>query len=148
MTTTLTDKQREKIEAGGWFHASIMIEVQGNDKAHIKDALETMVDRLKKEPGLQVVESNFSDIKEFDKTMFSYSVELSFIAHDYGVMIRVALLYSPSYVEIHEPKEIKIPVGEAQNILVDIANVVTSLSHAVFIQHGQLKQLGEKKAKK
>ena len=43
-------------------------------------------------------------------------------------------------VVIFEPKELKIPLGDAQNILVDISNIVTSLAHAVFVQEGQLRK--------
>ncbi len=145
----LTEKQYSKIEEGKWIHATITIEVQGNDKKYVKKALEDLVGKLKKERGVEIVEEKYSEISEIRDNFYSYSVDLDFLAHDFGIMTRIALLYSPSYVEIFEPKkEVKIPIGEAQNLLVDIAHIVTSLSHAVFIQRGKLKQLEQKEAEK
>lgn len=144
----LTDKHREKIEEGGWMHASIMIEVQSNDKEYATESLEKMIERMKKEKGLQIVDKEYSDIEEVEDDRYGQSIEVEFIGHDYGILTRVALLYSPSYFEIHEPEEITIEVGEAQNILIDIAQIVTSLSHTVFVQRGKLKQLGAEKSKK
>ncbi len=144
----LTDKQREKIEDGGWMHATIAIEVQGNDKDYAKDALEKMIERMEKESGVQIVDKEFSDFEKTEKDLFSYSCEIEFIAHDFGKLTRIALLYSPSYYEIHKPKKVTIEIGEAQNMLADISHIVTSLSHAVFVQRGKLRQLGAEEPKK
>ena len=140
--TKLNDKHREKIEDGGWAHATIAIEVQGNDEEYAKEALNKMIERMVQEKGIQIVDKEFSDIEKGENDLFSYSCEIEFIARDFGKLTRVALMYSPSFFEIHTPKKLSIEVGEAQNLLADISHVVTSLSHAVFIQRGKLKQLG------
>lgn len=136
----LTENQREKVEEAGWIHASIIIEVQGNDKEHIKNALENLVGRLSSEKGIEICSTKYSEIVELQPSLYSYNADVEFIARDFGRLIHVALLYSPSAVEIFAPKEMKVPIGEAQNIMVDISNIVTSLAQAVFIQQGQLQK--------
>src|SRR3989344_340048 len=121
----LTDKQLEKVKIANWINASFIIEVQGNDKEHVKKALGEMVSRLKQERGCELYEENYPEITELKDKLFSYHVELKFLAKDFNVLIHLALLYSPSAVEIYEPQKIAIPIGDAQNILMDVANVVT-----------------------
>jgi len=135
-----TPKQIEKIKEGGWINAYFLIEVQGNDKEHIKKALEEMIGKLKMEQGIEIYSEKYDEIRELREKLYAYNVELKFIAKDFGRLTHAALLYSPSVVEIYEPKEIKIPVGEAQNMLVDVANIITSLAHTIFIQSGKLRK--------
>ena len=136
----LTDKQIEKIRVGNWINASFLIEVQGNDKEYVKKSLEDMIARLKKEKGADVYEEKYDEIHELDKKLYSYNVEVRFLAKHFGILTHLTLLYSPSVVEIYEPKKITVEIGEAQNLLIDIASVVTSLAHALFIQTGKLRK--------
>ncbi len=140
MAPKLTDKQREKVEEGGWIHASMVVEVQGNEKEHVKKSLENHIDKIRKEPGVEIVSSNPAEPSEFKQGFYAASAELSILVKDFNVMTRAALLYSPSSIEIFEPKELKIPLGDAQNILNDISNIVTTLAHTVFVQEGQLRK--------
>ncbi|HIJ98409.1 TPA: hypothetical protein H1005_00505 [archaeon] len=144
----LTDKQLEKIRVGNWVHTSFLIEVQGNDKEHIKKALADMIVRLKQENGTEVYEEKYSELAELKEKIYSYNVDVKFLAKDFNVLTHLALLYSPTSVEIYEPKKITINVGDAQNILVDIAGVVTSLAHALFIQSGKLRKYEQKEGQK
>lgn len=144
----LTEKQIEKIKAGSWINASFIIEVQGNDQAHIKKSLEDMMLRLKQESGVEAYEEKYSEISKVKENFLTYNVEIRLIAKDFNVLTHLALLYSPSVVEIYEPKSISINVGDAQNILVDISSVVTSLAHALFIQSGKLRKYEQQEGQK
>ena len=144
----LNEKQREKIDQGGWIYASSITEVQGNDKEHVKKSLKNLIEKLEDERNIQLVEANYSDVEAIEDGLFVYSVELHYLVKDFNELTKVALLFSPSFMEIHEPKQIKIPVGDAQNILIDISNIVTQLSQAIFIQGTKIKQLEETKNKK
>lgn len=147
MAAKLTDKQREKIEEGGWIYASMVVEVQGNEKEHVKKALETHIDKVRKEPGVEIISSKPSEPTEFKSGFYSASADLSVLVKDFNIMTRVALLYSPSSIEIFAPKEVKVPIGDAQNILNDISNIVTTLAHTVFVQEGQLRKYRPSEAK-
>jgi len=137
----MNDKITKLIEEGGWINASMIIEVQGNDKGHIKTALDTLVERLEKEDQIKVYEKNFSKPEPLEGAMFSNHVEVKFVARDYGKMVFVALMYSPSSVEVLSPKNITIPSGEAGNILADVSSVVVSLAHSVFAKQGEINRL-------
>ena|SRR3989338_4081449 len=140
MAIKLTDKQREKIEEGGWVRGEMVIQVQGNDPVHVKKGLNEHIDKIRKEEGLELFGIEAHDTKEFKQGIYACDADIGFLAKDFNVLTRLALLYSPSSIEIFEPKELKIPLGDAQNILVDISNIVTSLAHAVFVQEGQLRK--------
>ena len=140
MAIKLTNKQREKIDEGGWIHGAMVIEVQGNDADHVKQGLGDHIAKVKREEGIELFDIQAHEPKEFKKGIYACSGDINFLAKDFNVLTRLALLYSPSSIEIFEPKELKIPLGDAQNILVDISNIVTSLAHAVFVQEGQLRK--------
>lgn len=132
-------KANELAEEDGWINTGIIIEVQGNDEEHTRKSLEDMVERLSKEKGVKIYEADYSDINPLKEDWFSLHVDLKFVAKDFNRLVHVALLYSPSAAEILEPsKEIKLQVGDAQNLMIDIANVVTRLAHTVFAQQGMI----------
>lgn len=137
----MDDKIVNLIEEGGWINASMIIEVQGNDKKHIKTALDNLMERLEKEDKIKVYEKNFSKPEVLEGEMFSNHVEVKFVARDYGKMVYTALMYSPSSVEVLSPKNITIPSGEAGNILADVSSVVVSLAHSVFAKQGEINRL-------
>lgn len=141
MEKNLSPEQREKVEAHGWIHSSIIIEVQGNEKTHVKTSLENLVAKLEKEKGIDICSKSYEEARELGKGIYSCSVEIVLITRDFGRLIHVALLYSPSSLEIYTPKEIKFHIGEAQNALIDISNIVTTLAQTVFIQDGRIRQL-------
>ncbi len=144
----LTDNQREKLELGKWINAYFLIEVQGNDKEHVKKALEELMNKFKKEAGVDSYEEKYSEIRELKDKHYAYHIETKFLAKDFNVLVHLALLYSPSVVEIYAPEKIILPIGDAQNILIDIANIVTSLAHALFIQTGKLRKYEPEEAEK
>jgi len=137
----MDDKFRELVEDGGWINATIIIEAQGNDKEHIKTALNTMIERLEDEKQIKVYKKTFSKPEDMEKGMFSSHVEVGIIARDFGKMVYMALMYSPSNVEILSPKNITVPAGEAQNILADVSSIVVSLAHSVFAKQGEINRL-------
>ncbi len=137
----LTNSQREKLDEANWIHASTIVEVQGNDKDYIKKALDAHIDKIKKERGIEVYDAILSEPRELHEKLYSTNAELKFIAKDFNVLVRMATMYSPSALEIYSPKKITLPIGDAQNILADISNIVTSLAHTIFIQEGQLRKL-------
>ena len=137
----MNDKIAKLIEEGGWINASMIIEVQGNDKEYIKNALDNLMERLEKEDQIKVYEKHFSKSETLEGAMFSSHVEVKFVARDYGKMVYVALMYSPSSVEVLSPKNITIPSGEAGNILADVSSVVVSLAHSVFAKQGEINRL-------
>ncbi|HIJ99454.1 TPA: hypothetical protein H1011_01360 [archaeon] len=146
----LTMKHRELIEDAGWFNAGIIIEVQGNNKEHVSSTLEALVERLGKEEDVKIYSTDYDEMQEFKDGFFSLMVDTRFITKDFGRLVHIALLYSPSVFEIYsDKKDVGIAIGDAQNILVDVSNLVNRLAHQVFILKGHINRLesGEKNGK-
>lgn len=139
----MDDKIKELIDERGWLNASVIIEVQGNDTGYIKDALEGMVSKLEKVDHVRVYEKKFSDPVPMEhlKGIFASHVEIKLAARDFGKMVYIALMFSPSSIEFLSSKNITIPTGEAENILADISSIVTSLAHSVFAKQGEVNRL-------
>jgi len=141
---------RELIEDDGWIEASFIIEVQGNDKDYVKTALENLVEKMKKENQVKIIATQFDeakkmegeDTKQMKGDFFSINGEVKLVARDYGRLAHCATLYSPSFVEILNPKDkITIDIGEAQSSLMDIASIVAQFAQTVFIQRGVIENL-------
>ena len=96
----LTDKQLEKVKIANWINASFIIEVQGNDKEHVKKALGEMVSRLKQERGCELYEENYPEITELKDKLFSYHVELKFLAKDFNVPYQHTKIFLKEGLEI------------------------------------------------
>jgi len=136
----MDDKIQELID-DGWINAEVIIEVQGNDTPHMKDALEKLMERLEKEEKIELYEKNYSEPEKLDSGLFASHVEAKIVARDFGRMVYVALMYSPSSVEVLSSKNISFSSGEAQNILADVSSVVVSLAHSVFAKQGEVNRL-------
>jgi hypothetical protein len=137
----MDDKIRTLIDEGKWINAEIIIEVQGNDEKHMKEALDALLERLEKEEKVKVYGKEYSKTDKLDTGLLSQHVDIKLVARDFGKMVYVALMYSPSNVEVFSPKNITVDSGEAQNILADISSVVVSLAHSVFAKQGEINRM-------
>ena len=137
----MDDKIRSLIDERKWINAEIIIEVQGNDEKHMKEALDALMERLEKEEKIKVYDKEYSKTDKLDTGLLSQHVEVKLVARDFGKMVYIALMYSPSNVEVLSPKNITVDSGEAQNILADISSVVVSLAHSVFAKQGEINRM-------
>lgn len=126
-----TKETVEKKMKDGWIKAMMMIEVLATSKKAAKDALEKHVKKMHNEEGLILYREDYKDIVKVDKPMphiktaHSYIVELELIVRSYDRLVYVTMNYGPTSIEILEPTEIRIKMGEAQIVL----NVISELMH-------------------
>ena len=125
-----TAKKRMK---EGWIKAWAAIEVLAVTKDAAESSLKKHIDQMKKENDVLVYKEDFKKAEEvphpFDKSKNAYSmvVEVEFTARRYDTLVYLILNYAPSSVEILEPSEIKIKMGEAQSILNSLSELVHNL---------------------
>lgn len=115
----------------GWIRSSMMIEVLAATKDAAESSLKKHVENLEKEKIALVYKKNFKGIKPaqhpYDKTKKAYSnlVELELLTPRFENLLVIVMNYGPSSVEILEPEKIEMGIGEAQNVL----NSVSELLH-------------------
>ena len=129
----LKEKADKKIKKDGWIRASMMIEVLAITEEATKNALEKHVEGLAKEKQVMLYKKDFGKIigvmnplpkNPNIKEAFSQVVELECGIQRYEDLIQLVMYYGPSSIEILEPGNINMKLGEAQGILNSIADLI------------------------
>lgn len=131
----------KKIDPGkkvkeGWIRSTMMIEVLAITKEAAKSALEKHVKKMEAIKTSHIYKKEFKDFLEVknpfpnvDKA-FSYVVELELVSKDFESLLFLVLNFAPSSVEILEPKDLKLDIGQAQSILVTVAEMMHRFARA------------------
>ncbi|HDD45934.1 MAG TPA: hypothetical protein ENG42_00515 [Candidatus Aenigmarchaeota archaeon] len=124
-------KEIEKRIKDGWINSWMMIEAMAMTEAVARNALEKHIKKMENEEGVIVYEKKFGEAKRIEKPFanikeaYSQVVELLVLTRNYDKLLYIVMNYAPSAIEILEPAEIILKVGEAQAI----ANSLAALIH-------------------
>jgi hypothetical protein len=120
----------------GWIRSNMMIEALAVSKEAVKSALEKHVDKMEKTKGCHIYKKSFKDFVVVDKPFpnidraYSYIVELEMVTRNFETLLFIVMNFAPSSVEILEPSELKIDMGQAQNILVATSAMIHKFAQA------------------
>lgn len=123
-------EQADKRVKEGWIRASFMIEVLAVNEETAKTALENHIKFLDKEKKTLLYKTDYKGIKKVEnprpdiKEGYSNIVELELVVEDLDKLLFLVMNYGPSATEILEPNHITIDMGEAQNILNSVADLI------------------------
>lgn len=132
MAENVEETAKKRIK-DGWIKAWAAIEVLALTKEAAESSLKKHVEQMKKENDALIYKEEYKDVEEvshpFDKSKkaFSMVVELEFAARRYETLVYLILNYAPSSVEILEPSTLKMDMGEGQNILNSLSELVHNL---------------------
>lgn len=134
---------QEKIETEKLLYARFIFEVQGKPKEYVKEALDKMIETIKEEDGIEVVDTKFEDVIEIEEGsgIFSYLADAGILTKDFETMISLSLRYGPSVVHFMEPEKISLDMRQMQNILADVGRVVQGISQENVKLRLQLEKL-------
>ncbi len=122
----------EKVE-NGWIHYNMVLEVQGNDKKHIKKALKLLVDKLGKEKGTITLKKKIAKAETLKENWFSVFADLELLSKGYDNLSKVCVQFSPSSLEILAPAEISVKAVELQTAMLDMAGMIATLVHTAYM---------------
>ena len=127
------DYQIEEWLDKGGVQARLFIEAQGKDAELVKNSLQQLIEQLKKEPDLLVYKAETDEVIQDRQTKnFTSLIEAELVAKDLRRLTQIVMRYGPSAVEILAPESIKISMGEAQDLLMDTSEVVSTLTHEIY----------------
>ena len=129
----------EKVE-NGWIHYNMVLEVQGNDKKHIKKALKLLVDKLGKEKGTITLKKKIAKAETLKENWFSVFADLELLSKGYDNLSKVCVQFSPSSLEILAPAEISVKAVELQTAMLDMAGMIATLVHTAYMARNQALQ--------
>jgi len=123
-------EQVEKRLKEGWIKASMFIEVMAIREDVARTALKKHIDSLEKEDKCLVYKKDYGEIKKIENPRpnipeaYSYIVEVEVLVQNLDKLVFIVMSYGPTSIEILEPKELRVKMGEAQGILNSISNVI------------------------
>jgi len=97
---------------------NIIIEILGRPKEHIKTAIEQLIERLGKEPGVKLTEKTVHEPKEVEnqKDLFTTFAEISLELGSLTSFFGILFAYMPAHVEIISPEKIEIKNTELNEL--------------------------------
>ncbi len=137
MDNDLKDKIEKKMK-NGWIKSWMMIEVLAVSEDTARSSLEKHIGKMESEKNVIIYGKKFGDIEKQENPLpnvaagYSYVTEFEILTENLDRLMTIVMNYGPSSVEILEPNELKIPLGEAQGIL----NSVSSMMHKFASQAG------------
>ena len=126
----MEEEQVKKKIKDGWIKSWMMIEVLAVNKKAAEESLKGHLDKMKKENKTLVIKEDYKGAQEVDKPMpdiekgFSQVVEIELLTENYEKLMFLTMNYGPSALEILEPDNIKMDLGEAQGILNSISEMI------------------------
>ena len=120
----------QKVKKEGWIRSTMMIEALAINKDAVKGALEKHVDAMSKVKASHIYKKDFGEIREVNNPLpniekaFSGIVELELVTKNFESLLFLVMNFAPTSVEIIEPKNLKLDLGEAQSILVAVAEML------------------------
>ena len=126
----LTNDEVKKKLKDGWIKSWMMIEVIAVNKETADESLKNHLERMKKENKTIIIKEDFKGVQDVENPLpdvekgYSQVVEIELLTQNYEQLMFLTMNYGPSALEILEPDNIKMDLGEAQGILNSISDMI------------------------
>ncbi len=100
-----------------------VLEILGAPKEHVEKTIKLLVEKIKENSEITVLNEKYADInevKEQEKSMFSTFVELELILKGITTLTYFCFNFMPSSIDIEKPKETILKNTELSNIFNDL----------------------------
>jgi hypothetical protein len=132
----ITQEESEKRVQEGWIDAWVIFEALAINENASKEALESMINKMDKDPRFKIYKKSFGENKKVDNPMqgvevgYCLTCEVNVVSKTLDNLASIAIEYGPSAIEILKPEKINLNCGEAQNILNSISNMMHRIASA------------------
>lgn len=132
----------------GWIYCRVLIEIVGKPKEHVEKSIKTMVEKIKKEEGIKVMDEHVAEAekrematkeKDVIPEMWATFAEMEMLFDDLTTITYFCFEYMPSSIEVLEPQKLAF---EALNFSSFLNNLQGRL-HEVDLLTKQMKNQGD-----
>jgi len=108
----------------------MVFEALGVEEDAVEESLEQHVDAFKSEDGVEILEMERDDVTEMENPRedidkgYSYVIEVRADFNKFEKVVRSVINYGPTYVQVEEPDLYDLKLGEAQNVLQNVATTM------------------------
>ncbi|GAG41546.1 unnamed protein product, partial [marine sediment metagenome] len=97
-----------------------ILEVLGKPKEHVEKTIKMLVEKVKENPEISVLNEKYAEIKPEGKTMFTTFVELEIVVKGITELTKFCFDFMPSSLEIEKPEQFILKNRDISNILNDL----------------------------
>ena len=118
----VSEEEKSEIKgkvAEGKILTRVIIEIIGKPKEHIEKALKIVVDKIKEQKDIKVVEEKLFDAEKQEE-MFSTFAELGVLFMDIETLVGFCFDFMPSSVEILDPEKLNFNSNEFAGLINDL----------------------------
>jgi hypothetical protein len=129
MDRKLEEQVKSRVK-NGWIRVGMMIEAMAISRETASSALKKHVEKMEKEKGVLVYKKECKGVEEVKKPLpniekgYCEIFDVEMIVENFDRLVYIVLNYGPSAIEILEPHNITMNLGEAQGILNSLAMLV------------------------
>jgi hypothetical protein len=129
----LKDEVKKKLKSG-WIRSTMMIEAMAVNEETARSALESHVAKMEKEERILVTKKEWGEMRKVENPMknvpeaYSFIVEMEVLTATYERLFWLVIAYGPTSIEILEPNEMKLKMGEAQSVLNSMSEIIHSFA--------------------
>lgn len=121
---------RDALKEGGVL-ALLYFDLHGSSKESVKNIMVGFLTKLSQREGVLYALGEIDEVIE-NEGLFSTSAEVKLLARDFPLLLTICAEFSPIGVEILKPSEIKLNLGDAQSVLLNVASLSTSFTKMMF----------------
>jgi len=97
-----------------------ILEVLGKPKEHVEKTIKLLVEKIKENPEISILNEKYAAIKPEGKTMFSTFVELEMVIKGVTTLTGFCFDFMPSSIDIEKPGQLTVKNRDISNIFNDM----------------------------
>ena len=107
----------------GYMHCRVIINIVGKPKEYVETILSRVLERLKDEKGVDILEKKVYPGKEQDNFFSAFS-DVEILLRDFPTLNRICFIYMPASLESIKPENFRLPALEIGNFVNDLLSMM------------------------
>ncbi len=139
----VTEEKKSEIKgkvAEGKILTRVIIEIVGKPKEHIEKALKIVVEKIKEEKDIQIVEEKVFDAEKQEE-MFSTFAELGILFKNMQTLVGFCFDFMPSSIEILDPEKLSFDSNQFAGLINDLLTKLHQMTFRVIQNDAEKKAL-------
>ncbi|MFN3909832.1 MAG: hypothetical protein ACK4J0_01185 [Candidatus Anstonellaceae archaeon] len=122
---------KNKVVKRGGFFVYLYFDIHSTDKENMQNLAIAFTSKITNEKG---VSFGVGEIEEpiFKDNLYSTAIKVSLLVEDFKTLVGLTMRYMPIAIEIEEPLEITLNVGEIQKTLFEISEFNQQLTNHIL----------------
>ena len=137
----MDEKQAEEYVKKGYMYLSVMFEIVGSPKEHVKNALDTVVKKVKENEKIEWVGHEIGEPEEAQGGMWGSFCDAEILVKDIETISWLAFNFAPASIEIIEPAELKLKDKEMSDFFGDMLSQVHAVNTSLINERSSNKAL-------